>query len=548
MRKGNIIGLMALILLLGAVAGGLAGAGSATDGKQRPVVRGTPNALATVAATDPCAEFPKSLESLGDGGTTYSTTGSFSSASPAAVAVSPYPGWANPPLGTSSWVSTDAARDETDPTYYQKSFNVSQYTLDYATLTLSGSFLADNNAALSFNSSAGPATTGFASSNFTGPTGTAFTFTSTSNPTLFQLSDFLTFKVGNQTGSVGGLDYSATATCTPLPLPDLSIVKTLTSPTPWQVGGTYTFTTTVTNLGPGSVPVGAVVSVGENMPAGLTYVTASGTGWTCTLAGPGCLSAPLTTALGANSSLPVVTWTVKVAPLSPQLKKLTNCADTSAVLHGAPVPDGGDNHNNVSCVDIPIAPPPPPCTKHKHYLAGKVDNFSLANGPEKATKPIGFGAVSSFDSPHANKGFWHEFRHLNWKRLCTVKLQLRVKPLLSGLSASLSGNDAITLSSGLGASRKSWQQYFAAGPPGPANPVTTTALLSGVWGTPNPGHTFTWTWNASGGLPPGDAAGSDSNGAQLFARLNAPAPHRLDIYVEDDTSVDYIRLTVTYAP
>jgi uncharacterized repeat protein (TIGR01451 family) len=333
MRKGIIV-LTTLLLALGAAAGGLAAAGSAMRGSQRPVVRGAPNALATVAAADPCAEFPKTLVS-GAGNTAFSTDGGASFPN-IAFAVSPNPAW-NVIDGT-SWISL--TRDGSSPsasstTSYRRSFNVSQYTLDNAVLTLTGSVLADNSAKVSFNGQTlAQQPSGSPTSNFKTPT--PFNYQGSPGKTNFQLSDNLDFTVTDQ-GEATGVDYSASVSCQPVStggglLPDLTIDKFPTSPTPWQVSSTatYTFQTVVSNLGPGTVPAGAVVSAADNLPAGLTYVTASGTGWMCTASGPSCSTVPLLAGLPPMTSLPVITWTVKVTPLTPEPGKRTNCADTSS--------------------------------------------------------------------------------------------------------------------------------------------------------------------------------------------------------------------------
>src|SRR5207245_444307 len=62
---------------------------------------------------------------------------------------------------------------------------------------------------------------------------------------------------------------------------DLSITKT-DNPDPVNAGATLTYTVTVTNGGPSTA---ANVQVTDNLPAGVTFQSASGTGWTCIQAG-----------------------------------------------------------------------------------------------------------------------------------------------------------------------------------------------------------------------------------------------------------------------
>src|SRR2546427_173778 len=79
----------------------------------------------------------------------------------------------------------------------------------------------------------------------------------------------------------GDLNYTATdSPCEPLTVTgsaDLSITKT-DNPDPVNAGATLTYTVTVTNGGPSTA---ANVQVTDNLPAGVTFQSASGTGWTC---------------------------------------------------------------------------------------------------------------------------------------------------------------------------------------------------------------------------------------------------------------------------
>src|SRR3989475_265282 len=83
----------------------------------------------------------------------------------------------------------------------------------------------------------------------------------------------------------GDLNYTATdSPCEPLTVTgsaDLSITKT-DNPDPVNAGATLTYTVTVTNSGPSTA---ANVQVTDNLPAGVTFQSASGTGWTCMQAG-----------------------------------------------------------------------------------------------------------------------------------------------------------------------------------------------------------------------------------------------------------------------
>src|SRR5437870_3876850 len=83
----------------------------------------------------------------------------------------------------------------------------------------------------------------------------------------------------------GDLNYTATdSPCEPLTVTgsaDLSITKT-DNPDPVNAGATLTYTVTVSNGGPSTA---ANVQVTDNLPAGVTFQNASGTGWTCVQGG-----------------------------------------------------------------------------------------------------------------------------------------------------------------------------------------------------------------------------------------------------------------------
>jgi len=145
---------------------------------------------------------------------------------------------------------------------------------------------------------------------------------------------------GNNTASDPG---------TVAPLADLSITKTVASPPPYDVGTQVVYDLTVANAGPTEDP-GPVVAT-DTLPTGLTYVSGTGTGWTCvavgqtvtcTLAGPladGASSTiALTVALGAAAAPSVAnTATVQGSPDDPHPANNSSTVTTTvtpvAVLH-----------------------------------------------------------------------------------------------------------------------------------------------------------------------------------------------------------------------
>ncbi|MEO6822767.1 MAG: LPXTG cell wall anchor domain-containing protein [Candidatus Nanopelagicales bacterium] len=121
---------------------------------------------------------------------------------------------------------------------------------------------------------------------------------------------------------------------------DLSIVKTHTGPV--RVGDQLRFTLTVTNSGPSQA---RDVVVADTMPSGLTYVSASGTGWTCALAVGSqvrCTIPALDS--GAVALIDVVT-TVQAAAYP-------STSNIATVASGTPDPDPTDN-TSTDTVTVP---------------------------------------------------------------------------------------------------------------------------------------------------------------------------------------------------
>ncbi len=120
-------------------------------------------------------------------------------------------------------------------------------------------------------------------------------------------------QVTDQVGLSGGGESSTPSASDPTtvnPLPVLSITLTnAQSFTQGQNGATYT--ATVSNSASAG-PTTGTVTVTQTTPAGLTFVSMSGTGWNC--ASNTCSRADV---LAANSSYPAITITVNVASNAP---------------------------------------------------------------------------------------------------------------------------------------------------------------------------------------------------------------------------------------
>lgn len=140
---------------------------------------------------------------------------------------------------------------------------------------------------------------------------------------------------GPITSNEGGTGGTATATVTVV-VPDLTITKTHTGnfvrP---QTGATYTIT--VSNSG--GADTSALITVNDNLPAGLTATDFSGTNWNCTLSPLQCTRGDV---LFAGTSFEPITLTVNVA---------ANAA--SSVTNTATVSGGGESNTaNDSASDV----------------------------------------------------------------------------------------------------------------------------------------------------------------------------------------------------
>ena len=144
---------------------------------------------------------------------------------------------------------------------------------------------------------------------------------------------------------------------------DISLTKT--APASFTAGANGTYTFRVSNAGP-AVADGPL-TITDHLPTGLAFVSASGTGWTCSTTqlnsagkeAPGPLTCTNPQDLGVGLSAPVLSVTVHVA--SDVTGLIVNTATVASRSQ--------DNHpaNNTSTtpavpVTRPTPPPPPPTT------------------------------------------------------------------------------------------------------------------------------------------------------------------------------------------
>ena len=141
-------------------------------------------------------------------------------------------------------------------------------------------------------------------------------------------------------GGSGALGDGIIAKIT-LETPDVSITNSHTGNfSQGQSGATYSLV--VTNNG--NSPTSGTVSVTETIPAGLTLVSMSGTGWDCSML-PTCTRAD---ALAISGSYPAMTVTVNIAANAPG--SVTNIATVSG---GGEFNGGNDNADDATTI-IPV--------------------------------------------------------------------------------------------------------------------------------------------------------------------------------------------------
>ena len=153
-----------------------------------------------------------------------------------------------------------------------------------------------------------PNATGLTASVAAGPAGTTYAWSVTNGTiTAGQGTPSITFSVGTTTAT---LDVTVTSgSCTATGTKTVQITNTAdlsltisASPDPVTAGTALTYLIAVTNHGPSSA---SSITVTDTLPAGVTFVSASGSGWTCNGSGPVQCTMPLLPAGPASISIAV---------------------------------------------------------------------------------------------------------------------------------------------------------------------------------------------------------------------------------------------------
>lgn len=155
---------------------------------------------------------------------------------------------------------------------------------------------------------------------------------------------------------------TSAVTTTFLPSPDLTMAKShIGNFYLGQIGAQYTLTAS----NAGQTASSGLVTVTDNLPAGLTATAASGTGWTCTVGAP--TTCTRSDVLAAGASYPPITLTVNVS--SQAITPLTNSVTVSG---------GGEiNTTNNTATDATIINPKISVNKTRLGGAATTLNFGF---------------------------------------------------------------------------------------------------------------------------------------------------------------------------
>ncbi len=192
----------------------------------------------------------------------------------------------------------------------------------------------------------------------------------------------------------------STALCTP----DMTLAKSH-APATFTRGSTATYTIPVENLSPyGST--NAPVTVNDTLPLGVTPTSASGTGWTCSIASQtvSCVNSSI---LAANSFYPSITINANVAQTAPSTE-----TNTAVVGGGGEINLSNDTYTDVanvaSSADLSVtntaSPDPVAAGSNITYTQiltnngpSAADNASLVEAIPANTTLVSFAAPASWN-------------------------------------------------------------------------------------------------------------------------------------------------------
>jgi len=280
-----------------------------------------------------------------------------------------------------------------------------------------------------------------------------------------------------------------------------------------------------------------LLGVQDALPAGLSFVNVQGLDWDCNNSIQ-CIyqgTYPIPDGL-----LPDITITVEVDSAEP----IINCGRIFFSGAAGPVTPGPDSNpaNNDSCVQI--NPVTPECgVREEEFTAGTMDDFQ---GPEPASPSpdlrdflgqSGITSLGQFDEQLRNTLFGHTFSNLldpdlPDQMICAATLEIRMRP-----TSGDTDNDTIDLrfvqnranfgSEGFD-NEVVWRRFLG--------PGQATDGIFNSWDPGDPAQTLVLDLTA---LPQ-----PDGTTISVIDQLNQNG--FLDILIQDDTAVDYVKLTVKY--
>jgi uncharacterized repeat protein (TIGR01451 family) len=317
------------------------------------------------------------------------------------------------------------------------------------------------------------------------------------------------------TGVTGGFSGLVVTPCVSVPV-DIEVVKTVSDSSP-TAGDVISYNIVVTNLSKNPA-TGIVVT--DLLPGGVTIVSATAS------TGPGTYND--TTGVWTLGSLPKFTRVNLYIEFTVDSDACGQTITNTATLTALDQEDTNPG-NNSSTVDIVVAPCPPTCPAPvtTTFTAGVPDIFSpTANAPELSSPSTALQAYMApytagsqdFDGTIFNRVFGHTFTDLP-PVIVGTSLEINLKVI----GSQESDNDGISLAM-TGTNTFAW-----------GSRISTVAGVPWITGA---SEVITLELDS---LPDGTPDGTD-----ILSDINSS--NTLDVYVQDDTSVDYITLTVVACP
>jgi uncharacterized repeat protein (TIGR01451 family) len=204
-----------------------------------------------------------------------------------------------------------------------------------------------------------------------------------------------TVTVAGAAGDPSNANNTATTMTTVNPPPDADLSVSMTaSPDPVGVGGNVAYALVVQNAGPAS---SGAITVTDPLPAGASFASATGSGWTCSASGTTVTcthavlasgdAAPLTLNLTAPTTPGTITNTVMASSTSPDPSGLNNTATTTTTVTAA-AGTGADLSLTVS-----ITPDPVQAGAPATYTVTASNAGPDASGPVTFTDTLPAGAT-----------------------------------------------------------------------------------------------------------------------------------------------------------